>query len=165
MEGAYMEAVGDLWMPEVQATFDNLRGLILCNPCLRRFNPRKITILCTDFSVKGFSYVVCQSNDDKTFLALAYHFMSGNGFHFLTKKDGGALYPVAFGSRHAHRNEKFLHSYLKEGFCGNWAMNKVHHMCYGWQFVWVTNCYAVKLLLSYDGANLAILCLQMHLIG
>jgi hypothetical protein len=29
MERAYMEAVGDLWAPEVQATFDNLHGLIL----------------------------------------------------------------------------------------------------------------------------------------
>jgi hypothetical protein len=85
MERAYTEAVGDLWMPELQATFDNLR-LILCNPCLQRFNLWKITILHTDFLAKGFGYVVCQSNDDKTSLALASQFMSGNGFHFLTKK-------------------------------------------------------------------------------
>ena len=30
----YTKVVGDLWMPEVQTTFDNLRGSILCNPCL-----------------------------------------------------------------------------------------------------------------------------------
>ena len=130
MERAYTEAVGDLWMPEVQATFDDLR-LILCNPCLQRFNLWKITILHTDFLAKGFGYVVCQSNNDETSLALASQFMSGNGFHFLTKKDGGAFYPVAFGSCCTRRNEKFLHSYLGEGFCGDWAMNKVRHMCYG----------------------------------
>jgi hypothetical protein len=31
------------------------------------------------------------------------------------------------------------------------------------QFVWVTDCYTVKFLLSYEGGNPAILCLQMHL--
>jgi hypothetical protein len=58
MEQAYTEAVGDLWTPEMQATFNNLRGSILCNLCLRRFNPRKITVLRTDFLAKGFGYVV-----------------------------------------------------------------------------------------------------------
>ena len=38
-------------------------------------------------------------------------------------------------------------------------------MCYGCRFVWVTDCYAVKFLLSYDGANQAILRLQMRLMG
>ncbi len=85
MERAYTEAVGDSWMPEVQATFNDLRGLILCNPCLWQFDPREITILHTDVLAKGFGYVVCQFNNDKTSLALASQFMSGNGFHFLTK--------------------------------------------------------------------------------
>jgi hypothetical protein len=44
-------------------------------------------------------------------------------------------------------------------------MNKVLHMCYGRQFVSVTDCYAVKFILSYDRANQAILCLQMRLMG
>jgi hypothetical protein len=44
-------------------------------------------------------------------------------------------------------------------------MNKFRHMCYGRCFVWVTDCYAVKFILSYDGANQAILHLQMRLMG
>jgi hypothetical protein len=44
-------------------------------------------------------------------------------------------------------------------------MKKFCHMCYGCCFVWVTDCYAVKFILSYDGANQAILCLQMWLMG
>ncbi len=138
---------------------------ILCNPCRRQFDLQKVTIFHTDFLAKGFGYVVCQSDDDKTSLALASQIMSGNGFHFLTKKDGGALYPVAFGSRRARGNEEFPHSYLGEGFCRDWAIHKVHHMCYGRWFFWVTDCYAVKFILSYDGANQAILCLQMGLMG
>jgi hypothetical protein len=44
-------------------------------------------------------------------------------------------------------------------------MNKVRHMCFGCQFVWVTNCYAVKFILTYDGSNPAVLRLQMGLMG
>jgi hypothetical protein len=44
-------------------------------------------------------------------------------------------------------------------------MNKVWCMCYGCRFVWVTDCYAVKFILSYDCANQAVLCLQMRLMG
>jgi hypothetical protein len=36
-------------------------------------------------------------------------------------------------------------------------------MLFGQPFVWTTDCYAIKFILSYDGANPAILCLQMHL--
>jgi hypothetical protein len=44
-------------------------------------------------------------------------------------------------------------------------MNKFRHMCWGRCFVWVTDCYAVKFILSYDGANQANLQLQMGLMG
>ena len=91
--------------------------------------------------------------------------MSGSDFHFLTKTNGCALYPIAFGSRRCRGNEQFLHSYLGKGFAGDWAMNKIRHMCYGQRFVWVTDCYAVKFILSYDDANQAILRLQMRLMG
>jgi hypothetical protein len=109
--------------------------------------------------------VVCQADDDDVSLALASQFMSGNGFHFLTKTNGGVLYPAAFGSQRTRGNKKHLHSYLGKGFSGDWAMNKVRHMCYGRRFVWVTDCYAVKFILLYDGANQAVLCLQMRLMG
>ncbi len=91
--------------------------------------------------------------------------MSGNRFHFLTKANQGVLHPVAFGSRCTRGNERYLHLYLCKGFVGDWAMNKVRHMCYGRRFVRVTDCYAVKFLLSYDGTNQAILRLQMRLMG
>jgi len=165
MAREYTEEVGDMWTPEARAVFDDLRNSILCDPCLRRFDPNRLTVLRTDFSAKGFGYVVCQADDDETSLALASQFMSGNGFNFLTKTNGSALYPVAFGSRRTRGNEKHLHSYLGEGFSGDWAMNKVRHMCYGRRFVWVTDCYAVKFILSYEGANQAILRLQMRLMG
>jgi hypothetical protein len=108
---------------------------------------------------------VCQPDDDDISLELVANFMSGNGFNFLTKTGKGTLHPVAFGGRRARGNEKYLHSYLGEAFCGDYAMNKFRHMCWGRRFVWVTDCYAVKFILSYDGANQAILRLQMRLMG
>jgi hypothetical protein len=36
-------------------------------------------------------------------------------------------------------------------------------MVFGWRFVWVTDCYAIKFILSYKGSNSANLRLQMRL--
>ena len=100
MQQDYTELVGDMWTSDARATFNDLRNSILCNPCLRRFNQKRLTVLRTDFLSKGFGYVVCQvDEDDDVSLALASQFMLGNGFHFLTKTNGGVLYPIAFGSQ------------------------------------------------------------------
>jgi hypothetical protein len=73
MEQDYTKAVGDLWMPKAQTTFDNLHGSILCDSYLRRFDPRKMTVLQTDFLANGFGYVVCHLDNDETSLTLALH--------------------------------------------------------------------------------------------
>ncbi len=147
----------------MQATFDDLQKSVLKDPCLHWVDPKKLMVLSTDFSAKGFGHVVCQPDDNEEFLELVLQFMSGNGFHFLMKKDHSVLYPVAFRGHRPRGNEKFLHLYLGEAFCGDFTMNKYQHMCYGRHFVWVTDCYAVKFILLYDSTNQAILCLQMHL--
>ncbi len=161
----YTKPIGDMWTPDVQSTFDSLMNSILEDPCLRHFDPAKLTVLHTDFSSKGIGYVVCQPKDDNVSLELILQFMSGNGFHFLATTNGRVLYPVAFSGQHARGNTKFLHSCLGNAFCSDYAMNKFRHMCWGLRFVWVTDCYAVKFILSYDGTNQAILQLQMRLMG
>jgi hypothetical protein len=163
MKPEYTEAVGDMWTAEARRAFDELKQSVLSNPCLRRFDHRKLTVLCTDFSALGFGFVVCQPGDNECSLARTSQYMSGNGFGFMTKDGGGILHPVAFGSRRTRGNEKQLHSYLGEGFTGDWAINKIRHMCFGHRFVWVTDCYAVKFILLYDGSNPTILQLQMRL--
>ncbi len=157
----YTKAIGSSWTPKAQQTFNKLCQAVLSDPCLRRFDPSKLTVLHTDFSAKGFGYVVCQPGNNDVSLDLVLQFMCGNGFHFLTNKGDGVLYPIAFGSHCARGNERFLHLYLGKAFCGNFSMNEFWHMCYGRHFVWVTDCYAVKFIMSYDGANQAILRLQM----
>jgi hypothetical protein len=41
------------------------------------------------------------------------------------------------------------------------SSDKFCHMLFGQHFVWVTDCYDIEFILSYDGVNLAILHLQM----
>jgi hypothetical protein len=85
--------------PAAAAVFDELCHCILHNPCLCCFNHRKQTILRTDFSSHGFSYIVCQPDDNNASLQLVDQYMSGNGFGFMTSTSKCTLYPVAFGSR------------------------------------------------------------------
>jgi hypothetical protein len=90
-------------------------------------------------------------------------YRSGSDFSFMTKGSSATIRPVAFGGRRCRGNEIRLHSHLGECFAGDWAINKNRHMLFGQRFVWVTDCYAAKFILSYDGSNPAILRLQMRL--
>jgi len=81
----------------------------------------------------------------------------------MTKESSAILRPVCFGCQKSCGNEVRLHSHLGEIFARNYGMNKCRHMLFGQRFVWVTECYAAKFVLSYVGANLAILRLQMRL--
>jgi hypothetical protein len=56
-----------------------------------------------------------------------------------------------------------LHSHLGQGFSGDYAINKCRQYVFGQRFFWVTDCYAIKFILSYKGSNHAILRLQMRL--
>ena len=55
----YTKDVGPHWTPETQAAWEDLKGSILANPCIRRFDHCKLIVLRTDFSSKGFGYVYC----------------------------------------------------------------------------------------------------------
>ena len=152
-----------IWTPSVAGSWTGIKESILGDPCLARFDHRKLTVLRTDFSAAGFGYVLLQPADDPISINAMNKCMAGNGFDFLTKDSRAILRPVAFGSRRARNNESKLHSHLGEGFAGDWAVNKCRHMCLGQRFVWVTDCFAIKFILTYDGGNPAILRLQMRL--
>ena len=81
----------------------------------------------------------------------------------MTKGSKAILHPVCFGARRTRGNEIRLHSHLGEGFSGDYAINKCRSYVFGQRFVWVTDCYAIKFILSYEGGNPAILRLQMRL--
>ena len=142
----YTEDVGPHWTQETQAAWEDLKGSILADPCIQRFDHCKLIVLRTNFSAKGFGYVLLQPGNDEASTNAAKDYLDGKGFTFMTKDSKAILHPVC--------NEIWLHSHLGEGFSGDYTINS---------FVWVKDCYAIKFILSYEGGNLAILRLQMRL--
>ncbi len=83
----------------------------------------------------------------------------------MTVTSKGTLHLVAFGSWQTRGNKPHLHLYLGKSFAGDWAMGKCCHMLFRHCFIWVTDSYAAWFLLSYNGSNQAVQCLQMHIMG
>ena len=84
-------------------------------------------------------------------------------FFFTTKGSTSILQPICLGVQKTRRNEIWLHSHLGKRFSRDWAINKCRQYVFGQRFVWVTDCYAIKFVVSYEGGNPAILRLQMRL--
>jgi hypothetical protein len=162
MKEDYSSTLGLAWTSTHQAVFDELRNAILDDPCLKQYDHQKLLILCTDFSADGFGYVTLQPGNDVESLSAMHVRMHGGDFAFMTKDSKAVLHPVAFGCRHTRGNEKRLHSHLGECFSGDWSINKCRHMCFGQRFTWVTDCHAIKFILSCDGKKSALLRLQMR---
>jgi hypothetical protein len=154
--------IGDLWTPAAKSAFNQMRNAILSNPCLQWYNHCKLLVLRTDFSANGFGYAACWLPDDDASLDAMHKCMQEGSFDLMTKDSTVLLYPVAFGCCRMHRNKKRLHSHMGEAFLGDYAINKCRHMTFSQRFVWVMDCYALKLILSYDGQNPAILRLQIR---
>jgi hypothetical protein len=158
----YTMPLGDLWMGEAQHAFTDMQQAILSDPCLRRYDHRKLLVLQTDFSAEGFGYAALQPADNDASLQAMHRCMTGGSFDFMTKDSTATLHPVAFGCRRTVGNDKRLHSHLGEAFALDYAINKCRHMAFGQRFVCVTDGYAPKFILSYDGKNPALLRLQMQ---
>ncbi len=101
-------------------------------------------------------------NDDASTQA-SQDYWDGKGFSFMTKELSDTLHPICFGAQKCRGNKVWLHSHLGKCFAGDYAINKMQHYVFSQHFVWVMDCNAIKFLLSYEGGNPAILCLQMRL--
>jgi hypothetical protein len=143
---------------------DNLKESICAEPCLMPFDHNFLAVLRTKFLARGFGYVLCQPGTNAASKKAMAAFQAGHDFMFMSMDSSAVLHPVDFGGRHYRGNEIRLHSHLGEGFAGDWAINKNRHYLFGTLFVWVTDCYAVRFILSYNGNKPAILWLQMRLI-
>ena len=89
--------------------------------------------------------------------------MEGGDCEFLLPNSNLKLQTSSFGSRAARGRESSLHSHLGEGFALNWAINKNRGKLYGVRFTSLTDCYALRFILTYNGPNAVILRLQMRL--
>ena len=54
----YTEPVAPFWTDAAQKSFDDMRAAMISDPCLQRFDYKKPVILRTDFSARGFGYVL-----------------------------------------------------------------------------------------------------------
>ena len=116
--------MGELWTAEAKAAYEDIKSAILDNPCIQRFDHKKLIVLQTDFSALGFGYVLLQPGDDVASITAAQNYRDGKGFTFMTKESQAILRPVCFGACKTRGNETRLHSHLGEGFSGNWGINK-----------------------------------------
>jgi hypothetical protein len=159
----YTNPLGSLWTDTAQAAWDDTKNAIIDNPCLQQFDYRKLVVLRTDFFALGFGYVLLQPGNDDASIQASQDYWEGKGFSFMTTESSATIHPICFGARKCRGNKVWLHSHMGQCFAGDYAIKKMQHYVFGQQFVWVTECYAIKFLLSYEGGNPAILCLQMRL--
>eukprot|EP00956_Cyclotella_meneghiniana_P037713 scaffold143282_cov76-Cyclotella_meneghiniana.AAC.4 len=163
MKHEYTDSLEPHWDSSAQAEWDDISRAILNDPCLQRFDHRKRLYVLTDFCKDGFGWCACQPGNDAASLDAMTREMAGDDCEFLLPKSSLVLHPIALGCRRTRGNETRLHSYLGEAFAGDYAINKLRHYCWGMQFTWLTDCYALRFVMSYDGNNPAVLRLQMRL--
>jgi hypothetical protein len=160
----YTEMVVPHWTDKADNAFKDIQQAILSNPCSKGFNHRHLVVISTDFSSVGFCVMVCQPATEEASEAGMLANRSGKGFAFMSKDSSAALHPVAFGGQRCRSNEHCLHSHLGKGFAGDRAINKNCRVLFGTRFMWFADCYAIHFILSYEGNNPSILCLQNQLL-
>jgi hypothetical protein len=149
----YTNPVALLWTEAAQKAFGDIKLAIIFDPCSQQFNHHKLVVLRTDVSSLGFGYVLLQPSNNAASTQAWLDYRAGKGISFMTKESAAHLHPVCFGACKCQGNEVRLHSHLGKCFAGNYIINKMQHYVFGQQIVWVTDCYAVKFLLSYEGGN------------
>ena len=153
--------IDKLSVSEEASRLDLMKAL-LDDPCIARYDYRKRCYLLTDFSGKGFGYTICQPADDDASMAAMEREIAGGECEFLRPKSKLVLQTTGFGSRRSRGRENKLHSHLGEGFALDWAINKNRAKLWGVRFTAITDCYALRFILTYDGPNPALLRLQMR---
>ena len=110
----YTKNVGPHWTWEAKAAWEDLKGAILTDPCIQRFDHHKLIVLRTNFSSKRFRYVLLQLGNDEASVKATTDYLDNKGFIFMTKDSKAILHPVCFGTHRTRGNKVWLHSHLGE---------------------------------------------------
>eukprot|EP00984_Skeletonema_dohrnii_P006306 scaffold2258_cov84-Skeletonema_dohrnii-CCMP3373.AAC.7 len=144
---------------------DDMINAILSDPCLQRYRADFRTYLSTDFCKRGFGYACLQPDDThQQSIDSMRREMAGGPCEFLNDEFKLRLRPTSFGSRITRGMEPNLHSYIGEIIAGLWAIKHNAIRCFGQRFTWITDCYAVKFILTYEGSNPVVNRLKMQLL-
>ncbi len=87
----YTDPVKPHWITAAQDSFEDIKQAILLDPCLMRFNHQRLIVLHTDFSTRGFGYVLCQPGNDEASTSAMNAYQSSTDFSFMTKSSTAAL--------------------------------------------------------------------------
>ena len=146
--------ITDLLMPEHEAAKLDIINMICSDHCTARFDYKKRPWLLTDFSKKGFGYDICQpSSDDPASMAEMHREMEGGDCEFLLPKSTLCLRSTGFGSRTTRGRKSSLHSHLEEAFALDWAIHRHRAKLWGVRYTALTDCFALRFILTYDGSN------------
>jgi hypothetical protein len=75
----YTTPVGEMWTAEAKAAYKDIKSAILDDPCIQRFDHKKLIVLQTDFFALGFGYVLLQPGDDVASITAAQDYCGGKG--------------------------------------------------------------------------------------
>ena len=147
-----------------QKEYDDVQRSILSSPLLRRgLSSKKNIYLKTDFSKIGMGGMICQPNDDPQSMKATEEEDARGQSKFDLTLSGLRLLPCSFGSRKCMEREKHYHSYYGEAMAFKFGIIKTNILLHGRPFTGITNCVALKWLMTYNGLNSVIQRLQMEL--
>ena len=115
IKGEYTDLIAENWTPEAETAWNDLKEAILSDPCIQRFDHRKLVVLSTDFSSLGFVYVFLKPGNNEALVRAAQDYRAGKGFSFMTKGSTATLQPICFGARKTRGNKVRLHFHLGKG--------------------------------------------------
>ena len=108
----YTDPSAQHWTHDAERIWEDLKDVILSDPCIQRFDYRKLVVLRTDFSSLGFGYVLLQLGTDEASVKAAHNYRASKGFSFMTKGSTATLRPICFGAQKTCGKEVWLHSHL-----------------------------------------------------
>jgi hypothetical protein len=83
-----------MWTGQAQKEFAEMKRALLDDPCVKRFDSKKLVVIRTNFSSFGFGFVVLQPGDDAASVSAANDYKDGKGFTFMRKESKATLFPV-----------------------------------------------------------------------
>ena len=128
---------------DAQQEWNDIKKALLSDPLLRRADKNKRVYLRTDFSSKGFGFVVLQPGDDKISLDAMKREEEGGVCEFDINKKGPRLLPCAMGAKKLPEFQKHVHGSYGEGLSVRFAINKNTHLCLGREFTSITDCWSL----------------------
>lgn len=155
-----MGYIPELWSKDAEDTWNFVIRAIVSDLRLSCWDSRYCFYNKTTFCSLGMAFVGMQPARNSVSLTAMLIEMKGGPCEFLRDPHTGSLpqdmpslWPVCFGRRKCKGYEHKLHSYLGEGFAGNWGLGKYRHYLWAMRNTWITDQHALVFLSNYEGTT------------